>query len=72
MSVQGCGVCGSNLPSWEGRDRAAEQVLELTQGRLCDRVIEAVGAQKPLDLASELTRERGRLVIAGYHQDGRR
>jgi threonine dehydrogenase-like Zn-dependent dehydrogenase len=25
-----------------------------------------------LDLASELTSERGRLVIAGYHQDGPR
>ena len=31
-----------------------------------------VGKQWPLDLAGELTRERGRLVIAGYHQDGPR
>src|SRR5207248_5809352 len=23
-----------------------------------------------LDLAAELTRERGRLIVAGYHQDG--
>ena len=38
----------------------------------CDVVIEAVGAQWPLDLAAELTRIRGRLVIAGYHQDGLR
>jgi len=36
------------------------------------RVIEAAGAQETLDLASRLTRERGRLVIAGYHQDGLR
>jgi threonine dehydrogenase-like Zn-dependent dehydrogenase len=35
-------------------------------------VIEAVGKQWPLDLAAELTKERGRLVIAGYHQDGPR
>jgi threonine dehydrogenase-like Zn-dependent dehydrogenase len=35
-------------------------------------VIEAVGYQWPLDLAAELTRESGRLVIAGYHQDGPR
>jgi threonine dehydrogenase-like Zn-dependent dehydrogenase len=35
-------------------------------------VIEAVGKQWPLDLAAELTREGGRLVIAGYHQDGPR
>ncbi|HEY6403075.1 MAG TPA: L-iditol 2-dehydrogenase, partial [Blastocatellia bacterium] len=35
-------------------------------------VIEATGEQRPLDLATELTRERGRLVIAGYHQGGPR
>ncbi|MFL5111057.1 MAG: zinc-binding dehydrogenase [Microvirga sp.] len=47
-------------------------VKELTGGAFCDRVIEAVGKQWPLDLSAELTRERGRLVIAGYHQDGPR
>jgi threonine dehydrogenase-like Zn-dependent dehydrogenase len=49
-----------------------EQVRELTRGELCDCVIEAVGHQAPLDLAGELVRERGRLIIAGYHQDGPR
>ena len=49
-----------------------ERVKELTGGVLADRVIEAVGRQWPLDLAAEITRERGRLVIAGYHQDGPR
>jgi threonine dehydrogenase-like Zn-dependent dehydrogenase len=49
-----------------------EQVRRLTGGTFCDRVIEAVGKQWPLDLAAELTREGGRLVIAGYHQDGPR
>jgi threonine dehydrogenase-like Zn-dependent dehydrogenase len=48
------------------------QVKDLTGGVFCDRVIEAVGKQWPLDLAAELTRERGRLIIAGYHQDGAR
>jgi threonine dehydrogenase-like Zn-dependent dehydrogenase len=48
------------------------QVKELTGGVFCDRVIEAVGKQWPLDLAAELTRERGRLIVAGYHQDGPR
>lgn len=52
--------------------RVVKQVDELTAGVGCDRVIEAVGAQEPLDLAAELTRERGRLIIAGYHQDGPR
>ncbi|MFN3726400.1 MAG: MDR/zinc-dependent alcohol dehydrogenase-like family protein [Allosphingosinicella sp.] len=49
-----------------------ERVKALTGGRFCDRVIEAVGKQWPLDLAGELVREGGRLVIAGYHQDGPR
>ncbi|WP_411905510.1 MDR/zinc-dependent alcohol dehydrogenase-like family protein [Rhizobium mayense] len=49
-----------------------EKVKQVTRGQFCDRVIEAVGKQWPLDLAAELTRERGRLVIAGYHQDGPR
>ncbi len=49
-----------------------EQVRQLTDGVFCDRVIEAVGAQWPLDLAAELTRENGVLIVAGYHQDGAR
>lgn len=49
-----------------------ERVRALTDGRFCDVVIEAVGRQWPLDLAAELTAERGRLVIAGYHQEGPR
>jgi threonine dehydrogenase-like Zn-dependent dehydrogenase len=52
--------------------RVIGRVSELTGGVLCDRVIEAVGKQEPLDLAAELTRERGRLIVAGYHQDGPR
>jgi threonine dehydrogenase-like Zn-dependent dehydrogenase len=56
----------------DDHDGIIERVKELTGGVLCDRVIEAVGKQWPLDLASELTRERGRLIVAGYHQDGPR
>jgi threonine dehydrogenase-like Zn-dependent dehydrogenase len=53
--------------------RQAElNVTELTGGYRCECVIEAAGKQESLDLATELTRERGRLVIAGYHQDGAR
>jgi threonine dehydrogenase-like Zn-dependent dehydrogenase len=52
--------------------RIIEQVKALTGGKLCERVVEAVGRQWPLDLAAELTAERGRLIIAGYHQDGPR
>ena len=35
-------------------------------------MIEAVGKQEALDLANGITGERGRLMIAGYHQDGPR
>lgn len=49
-----------------------EKVKDLTGGAFCERVIEAVGKQWPLDLSAELTRERGKLVVAGYHQDGPR
>ena len=52
--------------------RIIEQVRQLTGGQFCDVVIEAVGKEWPLNLAAELTRERGRLVVAGYHQDGLR
>jgi len=57
---------------FDDRDNLIRNVQHLTNGRGCDRVIEAVGLQEALDLAGELTRERGRLVIAGYHQDGPR
>ena len=49
-----------------------EQVNALTDGKGCERVIECVGLQWPLDLAGELASVGGRLVIAGYHQDGAR
>jgi threonine dehydrogenase-like Zn-dependent dehydrogenase len=49
-----------------------ERVKALTDGRFCQRVVEAVGKAWPLDLAGELTAERGKLIVAGYHQDGPR
>jgi threonine dehydrogenase-like Zn-dependent dehydrogenase len=49
-----------------------EQVKALTGEAMCERVIEAVGKQWPLDLAGELVGTGGRLIIAGYHQDGPR
>lgn len=48
------------------------QVSKLTDEQFCDRVIECTGKQWPLDLAGELTGFGGRLVIAGFHQDGPR
>lgn len=53
-------------------NEAIARVMELTRGRGCERVIEAAGEQDALDLASALVCVRGRLIIAGYHQDGAR
>jgi len=53
----------------------ADETLSLDQawhsGKY-ERVIECVGTQQPLDLATNIIAERGRLIIAGYHQDGPR
>jgi threonine dehydrogenase-like Zn-dependent dehydrogenase len=51
---------------------ARDHAWKLSEDRGYDRVIEAVGSQSSLDLASALCAEYGRLVIAGYHQDGPR
>ncbi len=65
--------CGAaETLSVEDPDRVMDQAMKLTRGEGCDRVIEAVGMQETLDLASRMVRVRGRLVIAGYHQDGLR
>jgi threonine dehydrogenase-like Zn-dependent dehydrogenase len=65
--------CGAaHTIALDEHQRVLKQVEELTGGRWCERVIEATGLQWPLDLAGEMTAERGRLVIAGYHQDGPR
>lgn len=66
-------ACGAaETIAMDDHHRIIDDVKRLTGGRFCERVIEAVGLQWPLDLAGELTAERGRLVIAGYHQDGLR
>jgi threonine dehydrogenase-like Zn-dependent dehydrogenase len=51
---------------------ARQRAMEWSEGRGFDRVIEAAGVQATLDIASAITAERARLIIAGYHQDGLR
>ncbi|MFT3917272.1 MAG: zinc-binding dehydrogenase [Anaeromyxobacteraceae bacterium] len=51
---------------------AIASVEAIAGPRGCDVVVEAVGDQRSLDLATALVREGGRLVIAGFHQDGTR
>ncbi len=52
--------------------KVIDRVQHLTDGKMCERVVEATGKQWPLDLAGELTGTRAKLIIAGYHQDGAR
>lgn len=65
-----CGAAAT-VPLDDGHD-PIRRSRDAIGGRDFECVIEATGAQAPLDLAAQLTAERGRLVIAGYHQDGRR
>lgn len=53
-------------------DAAASHLRELTNDAGAERVIECTGAQSGLDLATQSIAERGRLIVAGYHQDGAR
>lgn len=52
--------------------RIIDEVKAIAGEALCERVIECVGQQWPLDLAGELVGFGGKLVVAGYHQDGPR
>ncbi|QRR00293.1 MDR/zinc-dependent alcohol dehydrogenase-like family protein [Dyadobacter sandarakinus] len=54
--------------TWE----VANKVSEITGGAFCDVVIEATGKQQGIDVATEAVAEGGRMVVAGYHQDGLR
>lgn len=50
----------------------SDRVREIVGEGLVGRVIEAVGSQEALDVATALVAIRGRLSICGYHQDGPR
>jgi threonine dehydrogenase-like Zn-dependent dehydrogenase len=57
------------------RDMGAAEATTLDQPpdpESFEVVVEAAGRQDTLDLAARLVRVRGRLVIAGFHQDGPR
>lgn len=58
--------------STEDYYQAIDRVREFTDNQFCDRVIEATGKQQPLNLAGEIVGVRGKLIVAGYHQDGLR
>jgi threonine dehydrogenase-like Zn-dependent dehydrogenase len=54
--------------TWE----IAGKIKEITGGSFCSRVIEATGKQEAIDIATEIVAEGGKLIVAGYHQDGLR
>lgn len=53
-------------------EEAVRRVAETTQDALADVVVEATGKEAPLQLAGDLVRTRGTVVIYGYHQEGQR
>jgi threonine dehydrogenase-like Zn-dependent dehydrogenase len=79
LLVQLCVGAGAHTLAFSRRESAlerarvfgAETPVEVPE-ESCDVVIEAGGVQETLDLASRLVGARGRLVIAGFHQDGPR
>jgi threonine dehydrogenase-like Zn-dependent dehydrogenase len=54
--------------AWE----VSNKVAEITGQQFCTRVIEATGKQEALDVATDIVAEGGKIIIAGYHQDGLR
>lgn len=53
-------------------EASAQEVVNWSGGDGCGRVVEAVGSQEALNLATQLAGTRGRLIVAGFHQDGLR
>ena len=79
LLVQLAARAGAEVVALARRPFARELALELGASAAAadwdgevDCVIEAAGVQETLDLAAQLVRTRGRLVIAGFHQDGPR
>lgn len=66
------GQGAAELVALDDVPRAIAQAQTLSGRDGYDVVIEAAGTQAALDVAAALVKERGRLVIAGYHQDGPR
>lgn len=65
-------VGADHLIKMDDHYKILEKVKELTKGKFCERVIECTGKEWPLNLSIELTCERGKLIVAGFHQDGMR
>ncbi|MFN3405055.1 MAG: MDR/zinc-dependent alcohol dehydrogenase-like family protein [Cytophagaceae bacterium] len=63
--------CGASFTvNMEDMNQVIQQVKEITSGQMCDRVIEITGKEFPLNIAAEIVAEKGKMIIAGLHQDG--
>jgi threonine dehydrogenase-like Zn-dependent dehydrogenase len=58
---------GADVTINSGKEDVVKKVMEMTGGKGADVVVEATGEQKPLDIASEIVKIRGTLVVLGYH-----
>lgn len=73
FSLEVAKECGADeVIKLDDHYRIIEDMKTLTNGQFCERVIECTGKEWPLNIAGELCAERGRLIIAGFHQDGLR
>ncbi|WP_318345779.1 MDR/zinc-dependent alcohol dehydrogenase-like family protein [Flagellimonas baculiformis] len=73
FSLQMARSCeADHLVKMDDHYQVIEKIKELTDGELCQRVIECTGKEWPLNLAIQLTGYNGKLVVAGFHQDGMR
>jgi threonine dehydrogenase-like Zn-dependent dehydrogenase len=57
---------------WRDLPQTTADAAAFLGAELAPVVIEAVGTQASLDLATGISAIRGRIIIAGYHQDGPR
>ena len=64
--------CGARHTCLLGELSEVIESVNKAFGSECDCVIEATGFQYPLTVAGALVKNGGRLIIAGYHQDGMR
>lgn len=64
--------CGADVALQIGEEALDQQLADFTENAGFDCAIEAAGAQASLDLAAGIVGTRGRLVVAGFHQDGPR
>ena len=65
-------AAGATVLTPQEADGQADRVGGFFDGGRYDVVVETAGKQSAIDLGTKLVREMGRLVLAGFHQDGMR